>query len=140
MVYLPRMKARQRKRDRWIDVIQFLFPRYLFIRVDRRQQSTAPIRSTRGAVGLVRFGVEPATVPDEVIEAIIAREDAATGLHEQVRPDFRPGDIVTMLEGPFAGMEGIFASEDGDQRAILLIEMLGKASRVRVNNDWIARA
>lgn len=139
-VYLPRIRTRQRQRDRWVDAIQVLFPRYLFVRADRRSQSTASIRSTRGAVGLVRFGIEPAVVPDRVIEAILAREDAATGLHEQARPGFRAGEPVTMLEGPFAGMEGIFASEDGLERAILLIELLGKTNRVRVNNDWIARA
>lgn len=139
-VYLPRISARQRKRNRWVDSIQVLFPRYLFIRADRRRQSTASIRSTRGAVGLVRFGVEPAVVPDQVIEAIIAREDAATGLHVKVCPEFQAGEKVTMLEGPFAGLEGVFARDDGIERAILLIELLGKASRVRVNRDWIIRA
>lgn len=139
-VYLPRIQVRQRKRERWVDAIQVLFPRYLFIRADRRQQSTASIRSTRGAVGLVRFGVEPAVVPDRVFEAIIARENAATGLHDQVRPSFQAGETVTMLEGPFAGMDGIFSSKDGDERAILLIELLGKTNRVRVNSDWIVRA
>lgn len=139
-VYLPRMRVRQRKQNRWVEAIEVLFPRYLFVRADRRRQSTASIRSTRGAVGLVRFGVEPAVVPDQVIEAIIAREDAATGLHVKVNPEFRAGEKVTMLEGPFAGLEGVFARDDGMERAILLIELLGKASRVRVNRDWIIRA
>jgi transcriptional antiterminator RfaH len=139
-VYLPRISARQRQRNRWVDSIQVLFPRYLFIRADRRRQSTASVRSTRGAVGLVRFGVEPAVVPDQVIEAIIAREDAATGLHIKACPEFRVGEKVTMLEGPFAGLDGVFAREDGVERAILLIELLGKASRVRVSRDWIVRA
>ncbi len=139
-VYLPRIQVRQRKQNRWADVIQALFPRYLFIQVERGQQSMAPVRSTRGAAGLVRFGAEPAVVPDQVIEAIIAREDAMTGLHGSVHPCFRAGEPVTMLEGPFAGMEGIFACDDGDERAFLLIDLLGKANRVRVNRDWIARA
>lgn len=138
-VYLPRMRSRLRKRDRWVDGIQILFPRYLFIRVDRRRQSTASIRSTRGAVGLVKFGIDPAVVPSGVIDAILAREDVETGLH-YVRPTFRPGERVVLREGPFAGIEGVFASEDGDERATLLIELLGKANRVRVDRDWIVRA
>ncbi len=75
-VYLPRLKVRQRRRDRWVESVQVLFPRYLFVHVDRAAQSTASIRSTRGAVGLVRFGGEPATVPNRVIAAIIDREQA----------------------------------------------------------------
>lgn len=139
-VYLPRIMARRRKQNRWVDAIEMLFPRYLFVRVDRLRQSTACIRSTRGAVGLVRFGLEPAVVPDRVMEAILAREDTSTGLHGQLRPGFRAGETVTMLEGPFAGMDGIFANEDGDERAILLIELLGKTNRVRVDRDSFARA
>jgi transcriptional antiterminator RfaH len=139
-VYLPRISTRQRKRNRWVDSIQMLFPRYLFIRADRRRQSTAAIRSTRGAVGLVRFGLEPAVVPDQVIDAIVAREDLETGLHVSTCREFQAGERVTMLEGPFAGLEGVFAREDGVERAILLVELLGKASRVRVNRDWILRA
>lgn len=139
-VYLPRIMARRRKQSRWVDAIEMLFPRYLFVRVDRQRRSTASIRSTRGAVGLVRFGLEPAVVPDRVIEAIRAREDAATGLHDQLRLAFRAGETVTMLEGPFTGIDGIFANEDGDERAILLIELLGKTNRVRVDRDSFARA
>jgi len=139
-VYLPRIRVRRRKQNRWVDAIEVLFPRYLFVRADRLRQSTASIRSTRGAIGLVRFGVEPAVVPDSVIEAILAREDAATGLHVAAAPEFRRGEKVTMLEGPFAGLEGVFACDDGVERAILLIELLGKSNRVRVNRDWFVRA
>lgn len=137
-VYLPRIRVRQRRRDRWVESVQVLFPRYLFVHVDRGVQSTASIRSTRGAVGLVRFGGEPATVPSRVIAAIIEREGA--GVHDQLQPAFQPGDPVRMLEGPFAGIDGIFASADGEKRAVLLIELLGKTNRVRVDRDWIIRA
>jgi transcriptional antiterminator RfaH len=137
-VYLPRIKVRQRRRDRWVESVQVLFPRYLFVHVDRGAQSTASIRSTRGAVGLVRFGGEPAMAPNRVIDAIIDREDA--GLDDELQPAFQSGDPVRMLEGPFAGMDGIFASADGEKRAVLLIELLGKTNRVRVDRDWIIRA
>ncbi len=138
-VYLPRIQVRKRRRNLWIDSVQVLFPRYLFVRVDRVRQSTASIRSTRGALGLVRFGVEPVVVPDRVVEAIVFREDTATGLHGDSRREFRTGELVTMIDGPFAGMEGIFASDDGDERAVLLIELLGKINRVSLSRDWVAQ-
>lgn len=139
-VYLPQIRISKRKRNRWVDVIEVLFPRYLFVRADRQLQSTASIRSTRGAVGLVTFGIERAVVPDRVIEAIQAREVGTTGLHAEASPVFRAGEKVTLLDGPFAGLEGVFACDDGVKRAILLIELLGKTNRVRVNRDWFVRA
>lgn len=137
-VYLPRISGRHRKRNRWVDSIQALFPRYLFVRIDRRRQGMASIRSTRGVVDLVRFGVEPAVVPDPVIDAIVACEHSAKGLDCHTQKGFLEGEMVTMLEGPFTGMQGIFENDDGDERAVLLIDLLGKANRVRVNRDWIA--
>ena len=80
-VYLPRIRMRQRRRGQWIDAVEVLFPRYIFIRVDTLRRSTAAVRSTRGAVGLVRFGGQPAVVPDAVMDALRQREDAASGLH-----------------------------------------------------------
>lgn len=138
--YLPRFTGRQWRMNRWVDSLQVLFPRYLFVRIDRRRQSMASIRSTRGVVDLVRFGVEPAVVPEAVIDAIHACEDAATGTQYPAQRRFREGDLVTLLDGPFAGLAGIFASDDGNERAILLIDLLGKTNRVRVNRDWIILA
>ena len=139
-VYLPRIQVRKRRRGKWIDVIEVLFPRYLFIRIDTIQHSTAPVRSTRGIVGIVRFGGQPAIIPNEVIDDILQREDSVSGLRQDNRPLFCAGDSVKLVEGPLADMEGIFAQEDGNGRVIVLLELLGKANKVKVNRDWVALA
>ena len=139
-VYLPRIRMRQRRRRQWIDAVEVLFPRYIFIRVDPQRRSTATVRSTRGVVGLVRFGGRPAVVPDAVMDALKQREDAASGLHQDNRPLFSSGEPVKLVDGPLAGMEGVFTQQDGDKRVIVLLELLGKANKVSVSRDWIARA
>jgi len=139
-VYLPRIRMRQRRRGAWIDAVEVLFPRYIFIRIDPKLRSTASVRSTRGAVGMVRFGGQPAVVPDAVMDALREREDAASGMHEDKRPLFNAGDAVKLVDGPLAGMEAVFTEQDGDKRVIVLLELLGKANKVTVSRDWIARA
>ena len=139
-VYLPRIRMRQRRRGAWIDAVEVLFPRYIFIRIDPKLRSTAAVRSTRGAVGMVRFGGQPAVVPDAVMDALRQREDAASGMHEDKRPLFNAGDAVKLVDGPLAGMEAVFTEQDGDKRVIVLLELLGKANKVTVSRDWIARA
>ena len=139
-VYLPRIVVRRRRRGQWADVVEALFPRYLFIRINRSLQSTATVRSTRGAVGLVRFGGEPAVVPDAVIDAILQREDSASGLHQDDRPMFCAGESIKLVEGPLAGMEGVFTEKDGEKRVIVLLELLGKTNKISVSRDWIASA
>ena len=139
-VHLPRIRIRQRRRGQWIDAVEVLFPRYIFIRLDPLRRSTATVRSTRGVVGLVRFGGQPAVVPDAVMDALVQRADSASGLHQDNRPLFSAGEPIKLVEGPLAGMEGVFTQTDGDKRVIVLLELLGKVNKVRVNRDWIARA
>ncbi len=139
-VYLPRIRIRQRRRGQWLDAVEVLFPRYVFIRVDPLRRSMATVRSTRGAVGLVRFGGQAAVVPDAVMDALQEREDAASGLHQDDRPLFSAGETVKLVDGPLAGMEGIFTEQDGDKRVIVLLELLGKANKVTLSRDWVARA
>lgn len=54
--YLPQIRLKKHRRKQWVDVTEPLFLRYLFIKVDADQQSLAPVRSTVGVAGLVRFG------------------------------------------------------------------------------------
>ena len=44
-----------------------MFPRYLFLWAVPGQDDLRPVRSTRGVVGLVRFGGELRPVPESVI-------------------------------------------------------------------------
>lgn len=139
-VYLPRIAVVRRLRGRWVDGIEALFPRYLFIRTDPDQKSLSPVRSTRGVNALVRFGGHAVTVPDQVIAALLARQDPDSGVVPNDRALFSAGEPVRLAAGPLAGMEGIFCEQDGDRRAVLLLELLGKAHRTSVDRCWIARA
>ncbi len=139
-VYLPRIRIARRRRGQWIDAIEALFPRYAFIRVDPLRRSTATVRSTIGVVCLVRFGGQPAVVPDAIMEALARREDAASGLHQDNRTLFCAGERVKLVDGPLTGLEGVFTQQDGEKRVIVLLELLGKANRIRVSRDWLARA
>jgi len=138
-VYLPRLQIEQRRNGRWITAVEPLFPRYLFVRAANARQSFAPVRSTPGVAQLVNFGGLPATVPADVIDALKGREDPATAACGRRRA-FGPGDAVAFRAGPFAGLEGIFAAESGEQRVVVLLELLGKLNRVKVDRNWLVPA
>jgi transcriptional antiterminator RfaH len=44
------------------------------------------------------------------------------------------------MEGPFAGLEGIFQNNSKDARVIILMELLGRENRVTVDRDSIIPA
>jgi len=127
-VYLPRMRVRRLRRGRLVWVEEPVFPRYVFLRVDLESCNTAPLRSTRGVVGLVRFGACIPPVPAALIEYLRAREPER--LHS--RPRFHRGDRVLVADGPLAGAEGLFETERGEDRVVILLNLLGRRNAVTV--------
>lgn len=108
-----------------------LFTRYLFIELDTTLQgrSWAPIRSTLGVSKLVTFGTEPARVDPDLINFLRHQQRL---LRQSPPTPYKPGDRVTIIEGAFKGLEAIYQMDDGESRAMVLIELLQKPTRLPV--------
>ena len=139
-IYLPRISLPKRRRGKWLDVVEPLFPRYLFVRLDPEKISMAPIRSTRGVTGLVRFGSTPEPVRDDIIDYLLQQEDPDTGVHCPRARQFQKGEKIVVLSGPFAGIEGLFQTNSGKERALILIEMLGSQNKLLVERHILDHA
>lgn len=134
--YLPMLQAQRIRRGKWQEIEECMFRRYLFIRLIAGQSNFAPIRNTRGVSGLVRFGVTPAIVPDEMVEALMA-------LPAQETPLFANGDEVQISQGPFAGMLAQFVAlerkSNGDVRALVMLEFLSSLQRITLPASALRR-
>ncbi|MCW8905846.1 MAG: transcription/translation regulatory transformer protein RfaH [Sedimenticola sp.] len=132
--YLPEIRQPGRSRIS----IAPLFPRYLFIRLTAGLDDWTPIRSTRGVSSLVRIGMNPARIPDQLVEHIRKRE-GKDGLHQLPVRAFNSGDRIRLVSGPFTDCEAIFCEQRAENRVIILLDMIGKQNRVEVSADNIAR-
>jgi transcriptional antiterminator RfaH len=118
--YLPKWQVEKKKRGRrtveWASANEPLFPRYLFIELDTGPSglSWGPIRSTTGVTSLVRFGLQPARAPTGLIDTLRALE--AQHAQSAARP-LEPGDLVSLREGPFAGLQAVYQCQDSNARA-----------------------
>lgn len=136
--YLPVIQAEKIRRQKLILEQEPLFARYLFIELDASAggKSWAPIRSTLGVSKLVAFGDEPIKVDTQLIEFLrenhlpLAEQRIALHIH---------GDKVQIKDGPFAGIEAIYEMADGEARAMVLIELLSKATRLSLPITSIAK-
>jgi len=126
---LPRVRRVLRGASGLKSRVESLFPNYLFLRADPEQLSLASVRSTRGAIGLVRFGAEPVRVPEHVIAGIRERihDD---GLVRLDAPELSAGASVRVTEGPLLGWEGVFVASEGMERVRLLLSLLGTVREV----------
>lgn len=113
--------------------IEPLFARYLMIRLNSTTENWSPIRSTRGVNGLLKFGDRFATLQDQYVETL-----KSVPL-QPVRRLFAPGDHVSVRSGPFAGIEGIYQAEDGEARALILIEMMSHPQILNFSVDMLRK-
>lgn len=137
--YLPLMKASRRRRGRYHTVIEAMFPRYLFIHLDTEFDNWMPIRSTLGVTQMVRFGMMPAKVPVELVQSLHANE-TEQGIQNRPLPQMKRGDPVEIIEGPMAGLRGTFERLVSNERVALLLDIVGKHSRVTLSRHEIRTA
>ena len=129
-VYLPMLKVFKSVRNRQEIRFEPMFPRYIFFQPADIQQSIAPVRSTQGITAIVRLGQVPAVLQLEtlkIIQAFEARRNAAD--FEEISP-LRPGKVVMVNDGPFAGLEGL-VSIVSEQRVIVLMQLLGQQQQLK---------
>jgi transcriptional antiterminator RfaH len=118
--YLPVLTVEKLRSGGRRELLEPLFPAYLFIHLNELSDNWQPIRSTRGVLRLVRFREYPVPVRDEIIECI--RQRLASS--ESRRCYLEPGDRVRITDGPFSDIEAIFVANDGHERAALLMTVL----------------
>ena len=123
----------QRRSKKHQRIVEPLFPRYLFLKANASQQNLAPVRSTKGVLSMVRFGMELAVVPESVIHAIKSSVEPITGLIKINPVDVKAGDKVRVFDGPLAGVKGIVQERNSENRALILMELLGRPTTVEVD-------
>lgn len=139
-IYLPRYLKR-RCHARKVDfVAKPLFPRYMFVTIDRAAQRWRSIHSTRGVSHLVCNGEEPAAVPSGVVGALKAREDDRGFIRMETTPAFASGDKVRVLAGAFRDSAGLFDGMGDHDRVAILLDLLGRKVRVHLDVDLVAAA
>nr|WP_298523083.1 transcription/translation regulatory transformer protein RfaH [uncultured Halomonas sp.] len=137
-VFHPVLQVQKKRNGKlqWID--EPLFPYYLFIRLDRLASNWRPIRSTRGVLKLVGFGNEPIPVDDELVAALRNNAQKTPPLNGNVY--FRAGEAVEITEGPFRSLQAVFESQKGEERAIVLLNMLHSQQRLEVPVSHLRRS
>lgn len=128
---LPQVKLQKLLRGKRTSCIEPLFPNYLFVKLDQSTANFNALRSTRGVNGFVRFAGVPAKVPSAVMQQILAIEEKQ--LHEpSVKQSFPAGTKVEITEGPFAGLQAVYEISKGEERCMVLLDMLGKQQRIEI--------
>lgn len=128
------------KNGKKVEKMKNLFPGYLFVEMIMTDEAWYVVRNTPGVTGFIGSsggGAKPFPVSPEEIESILRR----MGLSDKkLIVDFKVGDTVKILAGPFVGIEGTVDSMNNDaQTAMVLTILFGRETPTEISYTDIAR-
>ncbi|MEE4317748.1 MAG: transcriptional activator RfaH [Erythrobacter sp.] len=130
LTFQPLERRTQVRGGRFVTSLRPFFPGYIFLSCPEAAAPWSLVNSTYGVARLVSFGGKPAPVPEGIIAGLMAAcgEDGTITVSHQLQP----GDLVAVTSGPFASLVGKIVRLTPDQRALVLIDFMGKQTRVRL--------
>lgn len=130
--YLPLAQTSRRRNGKYIKRTEAFFSRYLFISLNKELDNWAPIRSTIGVAGMVRFGGMPAVVPEKMINDLKNNENEF-GYQSLEKKELKSGDKVEIIGGPFDGYKAIYQKMKNTERVSVLLDIVGKNTQVMLS-------
>ena len=122
------------------EVVRNIFPGYLFVEMIMTDEAWYVVRNTPGVTGFLGSyggGAKPLPVREEEMLNVLRRIGQAD---KSIEVDYKVGDSVKILSGPFSGMEGtVDAMNDENQVATVLIILFGRETPTDISYRDIAR-
>lgn len=134
-VFLPMLRAERIVRGKRCLVDEVLFPGYLFLKTGTAGGLYGRVRSTYGVRGFLRFAEQPVVVADAIVEDIRRRIAVP-----QTAEVLQKGDRVQLTDGPFRDYEAIFQGYSGEERAVVLVRLLGQQNRLVIDLEQLCKA
>ena len=135
--YIPKLKLKKYRRRQYRDVVEPMFPSYIFARFNPAHLWM--VSYTRGVRRVVGGKDSPWPVSDELIEFFLSRE--AEGVVTASETDFKKGDTVRIADGPFAGLKALLMRPiKGAERALILLKAIEYQVQVLVDRASLVKA
>ncbi len=138
-------------------------PGYVLVRMDMDDETWGAVRHTPGVTGFVGSAQNPqplsidevvrmlqppetskpaaAATPDSAAQQAASSGGAAPATQTVVVSDFSVGDVVTVIDGPFATLQATISEVNGEsQKLTAMVELFGRDTPVELRFDQVERA
>ncbi len=129
------------KGDKKVEKMHNLFPGYVFVEMKMTDEAWYVVRNTPGVTGFIGSsggGAKPFPVAPDEMESILKRMGQSD---KKIVVDFKVGDTVKILSGPFVGKEGrVSTMNDQTQVANVLCMIFGRETPTDINYSDLEKA
>ena len=130
-VLIPTEEETEVKDGKRRTVEKRVFPGYILVQMRLDEDSWYVVRNTPGVTGFVGMGNEPTPLTKDEVNRIMHRmEDPDT----KVRVDFKVGEKVRIVGGPFNEFIGTVADIDNDKEKVrVMVDFFGRETPVELD-------
>lgn len=115
-----------------------VFPGYILVQMIMDEDSWYVVRNTPGVTGFVGSGTKPIPLRQEEVDKILKRMEAEA---PKVKVNFKTGQKVRIVEGPFEDFMGTVDEIDTDRaRVRVLVNFFGRETPVELDFLQVERA
>lgn len=130
-VLIPTAEEIEVKDGKQKKVEKRVFPGYILVEMKMDEDSWYVVRNTTGVTGFVGMGDEPTPLEDEEVRKIMQRMESVQPI---VRVNFKIGDKVRIINGPFNDIPGVVAEIYPDRNKVrVMVSFFGRETPVEVD-------
>ena len=137
-VYLPLFMGTKKHARKITYTKKAFFPRYLFVNLDTETTRMQVVNFTYGVSRIVVFEEKPVKVSVNIINSLKEREDENGFIRFSSAELIKIGNKVIINDGPLAGITGIYKGMSDKNRIKVLLDFMGRALTVPLNNNWVS--
>lgn len=105
-----------------------VFPGYVMVQMNLNEDSWYVVRNTPGVTGFVGMGNDPTPLRPEEVKRIMDRMDSEDKV---VKVDYKIGEKVRIVGGPFNDFPGTVAAIDSDREKVrVMVDFFGRETAV----------
>lgn len=136
-VIVPTQEELEVKDGKRRTVERRVFPGYILVEMKMDEDSWYVVRNTPGVTGFVGMGNEPTPLRADEVKTIIDRMSSDEVL---TRVDFKVGQKVRIIDGPFNDFHGTVADMDTDKQKVrVMVSFFGRETPVEVSFDEVEK-
>jgi len=131
-VIVPTEKVVKIKNGKRVEVDEKIYPGYVLVDMIVTEDSWYVVRNTPRVTGFIGAGgTDPVPLKKEEVEAIFERMRKS---RVKDNAEYEIGEVVNIIDGPFAGFEGKINSIDTEKGKVkLLVSMFGRETPVELD-------
>ena len=131
-VMVPKEKQIEIKNGKRKVVEKRIFQGYVLVQMKLSEDAWFIVRNTPGVTGFVGSGTEPTPVSNDEMDKINKRMGVEQPKHNI---DFKPGEVVGIIDGPFKDFDGAINEIDTQKGKIkVLVNMFGRETPVELDS------